>query len=764
MKNETVRGRVTKVHACYVDRPWMAGVATAVEDLKPCQVNGRTYQTRKGSDFRFSGKVAADVGDEVELAGTWSKHPRFGLGFEADSGLVKMDESPTALVHLLATNKTFREVGPARAQKIVDAALAISGDGEFSEALINEPDQIAQRSGVKLEIVKAAADAWDAKRETFGAMTKLVEFGWSNTQAAKIVAKFGPNAPAVIDENPYMLIGRIARFGFKTVDIVAKKMGVPSNSPFRLQAGVAYCLDRIADQGNTWTTRKGLLEEAMEQLQPDTLDGEEAIRKTILEMIELGMIVVEVSPKGLELVADARLAQIEADVFGELIPGLQAVMLDTVSMDGPRAQGVLASLNEGQRSALLGFAQHEVTVISGGAGVGKTYTQRAICEVAEENGMRVELCAPTGKAARKLHHATQREARTIHKMLEPMMNPTTGAFEFQRNAKNTLDADLVVVDEVSMVDVRLMRSLLLALPPKCRLLLVGDHNQIPSVGPGSILRDLLAARGRYSESIHVLREIVRQAGILARNTTAVLDGVLVQENVAAWSITKSDHGHKESSANMVACLVDRLVTSPTIIEPFQRELELAWDVQVLAPMRKGPVGTYAMNVELQKLRQRLLGNPPPEATPENRSPKPLAGDRIIWTQNDYDLDLLNGTQAIVMGLPKGGSMEIYTEDGREVTVPAKKRDRVEVAYAMTIHKSQGSEWPCVVLCGSTSHTIMHDRNLFYTGASRASEALYIFGDMPGLKRFAKEQRSARRQTFGALFVHGWQMQGSTEGR
>jgi len=170
---------------------------------------------------------------------------------------------------------------------------------------------------------------------------------------------------------------------------------------------------------------------------------------------------------------------------------------------------------------------------------------------------------------------------------------------------------------------------------------------------------------------------------------------------------------------------------------------------------QGSAGTYALNVELQKLRQRLLGNPPPEPVEANKPPKPLVGDRVIWTKNDYELDLFNGTQAIVLSFEKGGSMKLFTEDGVEVTIPSGKRNRIEVAWAITIHKSQGSEWPCVILCASGSQRIMFDRNLLYTGASRAAEALTLLGDMPGLRGFARERRSARRQTFGSFIVQGW---------
>jgi exodeoxyribonuclease V alpha subunit len=223
-----------------------------------------------------------------------------------------------------------------------------------------------------------------------------------------------------------------------------------------------------------------------------------------------------------------------------------------------------------------------------------------------------------------------------------------------------------------------------------------------------------------------------------------------------WQLHHVERGHEDGCAALAATIVDMIVTAPEPLQPFGRELSFDWDVQVLAPMRKGPMGTYALNVHLQRLRVRLLGNPDPDPTEENKPPRPLVGDRVIWTKNDYELDLYNGTQAIVLGFAKGGAMELFTEDGREVTIPAAKRIHAEVSYAMTIHKSQGSEWPFVLLVASSAHWHMHDRNLLYTGASRASESLMILGDRPGLAHFAAERKSEARQTFGAFLMHGWE--------
>ena len=745
METITYRGKVGRVFFCNFEGAFMAGVLELDE-----------HDAERGSEIRFAGKIAARQGDRIEVTGAWGEHPKFGAQFQVETGVAKMDESPEALAHLLAKHEDFKGLGTARARKVVEAALSVSDDGEVSSALVKYPAEIAERSGVKLEIVQRASEIWGERRGYFEALGRLSEQGWTPNQAAKIVESLGENAAAMVAGDPYMLVGRLSRFGFRTVDAIAQGLGFPKSDPRRLAAGLAYCLDEIAQGGDTYTTRTGLTAKALDILRPDTLESERLIGELLDGMIGSGTVTLATSPNGNEIVADTRLAKIEVEVFCRLLEGLSDDAVEPLGLTGPRTVEGVATLNEGQAAAHRGFSTRRFSLIAGGAGKGKTYLMDKVCETASENRLRIALCAPTGKAARKLAHATKRRASTIHRLLRPEYDEETGGFVFTKGPHDPLEEDLVIVDEVSMVDVRLMLSLLRALRPSARLLLVGDHNQIPSVGPGAILRDLLAAQSRYPESVHVLTETVRQAGTLARNTTAILDGIVVGEECPAWGFQKTERGSENGAAAMAAVLVESIVTAPQPLEPWGRHLDMVWDVQVLSPMRRGELGTYALNVHLQRLRQRLLGNPDPEETPKDRPPKPLVGDRVIWTENDRELDLDNGTQALVVAFPKGGAMELYTEDGREVTVPAGKRNRVEVAWAMTIHKAQGSEWPFVLLVASTLHSFMHDRNLLYTGASRAAEALTILGDAGGIRAFANERKSERRKTLGSFLVHGWE--------
>lgn len=740
----TLIGRIARTF--FSGNGWMAGVLT--DDT--------------GTDHKFAGPVIAVVGDTVKCEGGWIQHPKFGRQFEIKSATVQMDATPTGIARLLASDKRFEGIGEKRAGYIVDAAIALASDGEPMTGMREHTVEVAERAGVPVKVVTTAVEVWRENSERYAGLAALAEQGWTTGQAEKIVDVFGEGAASIVRSDPYALIRKIERFGFRTIDAIAQKMGIHSADPRRLRAGVMFCVEREADSGSTWTTREALTAATVAELEPDSLDAEMAIDEMIDELVEGGALREMTEPHGETIIASTSLARAELEVFEWLTAALTD-KTQPLDVTGERAVAAAERLNDGQREVMAAFTSRRAAVMSGAAGVGKTYTIEAICEVAEENGLRIKTCAPTGKAAKQIQRATGRPAQTIHRLLEPIF--AARGFEFTRNAGNPIDADLVVVDEASMIDVRLMRSLIEALPSRCRVLLVGDHNQIPSVGPGAILRDLLSARTdpEYADAIHVLTQIHRQAGDLARNTSAILDGVVVHQDSPAWGIVNVERGHEAGVAGMVADIVESLVTDPGASAFFGRQLGLDFDVQVLAPMRKGPVGTWALNAAIQRLRARLLGGSPPEPWAGDKAPKPVIGDRVVWTKNDYELNLMNGTLAIVKEFRKGGDMLIETEDGRTVEVDSGKRQNIEVAYALTIHRFQGSQAQAVVLALSSKHYIMADRNLFYTGASRASKSLTIVGDPVGLRTFAQSERSKKRSTLGAFFMApgGWLPEAAT---
>jgi exodeoxyribonuclease V alpha subunit len=733
---KTVTGVVDRVFFVNYDRPMMAGILS----------------TPEGS-IRFQGSVAADVGDSVELVGDYGPTD-YGERFIVEKGQLKIDQSIEGLEYMLAKRKEFKGIGPVRALSIVNALRELEGlDDPFSLLALHSV-KVAHLSGVPREMIEKIGELCIEHRARYESIAVLCQQGWTDAQAQAIIHRFGENAGAMVARDPYQLIGRVPRFGFKTVDQVALKMGINPTDPLRLQSGVAFCFDHFGRDGHTWVTRPELVSLAMSELRPDTLDAETKIVESIDDLVRQG-VAVEFDLGGDVLaICDARVARAEISVFKNLMAGLAQPVSEGMSYADPEVRDLYLQLNEGQRAALLGLTGRRFGVVTGGAGVGKTFTMRAVTRLFETNGKTVMLAAPTGKAARKLSHSTDRHAQTIHRLLESRYDRTSGAFSFARNNSNPIDADLIVLDEFSMVPIDLMARFLDAVASSCRLLLVGDHHQIPSVGAGAILRDVLLMRGRFSDSIHALSKVVRQAGELERNTSKLIDGELIGLNSRAWEIVRTEDGQEGGAANVVAKLVEQLVINPSPIDG--QEIDIAWDVQVLSPMKKGPMGTHTLNVQLQALRHRLMGSPPPKPPVKpDMPPLPLPGDRVIWVENDYELDLFNGTQAIyVEKLKKGGAL-LFTEDGREVEVPEKKVKLFQVGYALTIHKSQGSEWPYVVLVAGSPHHVMHDRNLLYTGASRASKMLRLVGDIRGMKRFAREQRSSVRRTLGRAICMGW---------
>jgi exodeoxyribonuclease V alpha subunit len=739
--SDTIKGTVRRIFFPRAGEPhsgWMAGKV---------EVDGEGLVS-------FAGNVHAGIGDVVELVGSWETG-KYGRQFKADSGSVSMDESTEGLEELLAKGSEFKGVGPARARKIVRAVLEVANGASMSETLIEHPAAIAERADVPLAIVEAAAKAWEEKRELFEVLEVLVGMGWTRSQASNIHAELGAAGVVQSRENPYALIGRVPRLGFRTVDSVALANGIGKNSPERIRAGIAFCLDEISSQGHTYTDRAALVDEIRHQLQPDSLRFDELLEVELAGLVEEGIVHSGATPLGAPLIALDAWRSRELHAFAFLLEGM-TTELEPLSLEGVEA---VESLNREQRAAVEGFSRRRVSVITGGAGVGKTYTMRSIVDVAEANGLKVALGAPTGKASKRLSQATERQALTIHKLLEPVMVKRTGKFKFTRHAGNPLEVDLVVIDEASMIDVKLMSQLVAAIQDGARLLLVGDHNQIPSVGPGAILRDLLAAERAFPDSIHVLRTVVRQAGVLARNTNAVLAGTVPGDPSAPWRVVEYAKEQVEGGPDLIARMVDKF--THTTHDFFGRQLDPLWDVQVLAPQHKGPIGVHAINAELQRWRARMLGNDAPPVAEPDKPVRPMVGDRVLFTRNNYELDLMNGTQAVVLvEKVKGGGMVIVTDDGREVEIPSDQRQYVVTAWAMSFHKAQGSEWPAVIVVASSSHWHMHDRNLLYTGTSRASEAVRIVGDRAGMRHFAEYQRSEKRQTFGAFLTRGHAPQGS----
>lgn len=701
-----------------------------------------------GRAFSVKGTLVAAVGDRVELVGSWVTHSKYGRQFHFTSGRIVIDESRAGLVALLATNKRFEGFGPAKSERLIAAAERIAGDGKLTDVLMDRPEDLADAAGLPVAMVLLAAEVWGEQRAHFEDAAALLDMGWSNVQASAIIDHYGAGAPSRIGRDPYALVGQVKRFGFLTVDAVALKMGIKKSDPGRIAAGVVFCLTRDQGNGHTWMTYRALLMAAMRELQPDTLNGEDLIQDSIDNAVGEGVIFRAQTPEGEDVVAYRAMAAAEVRVFERLLWGLRR---ETDPLDLSALAGT--PLNDGQRQAVEGFSRTIYSVISGSAGTGKTHLVKAIYDISRANGLEVRLCAPTGKAAVRLSQATDADATTIHQLLGPYYDPASGSYQFMHGAENKLDADVIVVDESSMVDPYLMRSLLSAMQDECRLVLVGDHNQIPSVQAGAILRDILRAVDSLPGSIHILTDVVRQRGVLARNTAEILKGLVSPQETHDWGFIRPLQNNEALIPDLAAGLVDYLSTNHS--PELDRIPDLVWDIQLLCPMKAGIMGMHAINAKIQNLHQGRLGQPAPPPVEEGKAPKPCIGDKVIWMRNNYKLQMMNGQMGVVTALKKGGASELRLEDGRTVEVPAEDRFSYELGYAITIHKSQGSQWPYVILLISETQYMMRDVNLLYTGASRASVSLTFAGTGKGINSFSRDRKSHTRRTFGSLMAGGW---------
>ena len=515
------------------------------------------------------------------------------------------------------------------------------------------------------------------------------------------------------------------------------------DDPSRIRAGILHCVAAALDQGDCWTEFEELIEEANTLLVMDSLDSRDRIETSLSALIDEGELSCT-DHGGRFLVARPDIRRMEEDLADTLRQGDTANPHFHEAEHLPGLVDRLApTLNAGQQEAVLTALTHAITLISGGAGSGKSYTVAALTTIYDEADLQVILAAPTSKAAKRLEEVSDRRASTIHRLLG------FDGKSFARGPEDPIDADVVIVDEVSMVDVPLVWQLFQTIDlERTAVVLVGDHNQLPPVGPGNLLRDLINAR---TVPTVVLDKIVRQAGVLKENSIAVLAG----------EVRKTSE--PEASGRRAWYLVDQF-TDPGDAQRFLLELfetvlaerlrfHLRDDVQLLTPTHKGPLGTRALNEALQRLIQAKLWGVEAPAPKAGRRPRLLVHDKVIQTRNNYDLGVMNGAVGTVTEVGRDGSL-VITFDGMPVEIESGSPNLadIELAYALTIHKAQGSEFPCAVVVVHKSHAFMHHRNLFYTGATRAKETTVIVGDRWGIANCARKRHLDERKTFLSLLL------------
>jgi exodeoxyribonuclease V alpha subunit len=717
-KPVTVRGRVEEVF--YSSPRFSAG----------------RLRTDDTETISFAGPIMVREHDPVVLRGCWEEHPKYGRQLRVESLEYDTELDAEGLANYLANHPDIKGIGPVKARRIAEQF----GD-DFNRVLSEEPEIIAEAVHLSVEAVHALREEWLRTKAVNAALIWLSAFGLTHHQVSTLVERFGNNVVALLQTDPYLIAREVPGFAFKRVDKIARKMGTPKDHPSRIRAGILHCVEERVEQGDCWVEYEELIDQANALLVMDTLDSRARIEKALDALIEDKTLSCA-SCGGRFLVAKPMLRAMEEDL-GKIF-SRQRTANPHFSEVGDLEQLIdhaAPQLNVGQREAVLTTLRNRLALICGGAGSGKTFTVAAITGLYEEQGLSVILAAPTGKAAKRLEQVVGREAYTIHRLLG------YDGQEFKRTAEDPLEAAVVIVDEVSMVDVPLAWHLFQAIDlERTAVVLVGDHNQLPPVGPGNVLRDLIDTRALPTV---VLDEIVRQAGVLKENSIAILRGEVEK--------TAPENGTGRRPWYLVDQFTDVWDIQRFLIELFESVLierldfHLVQDVQVLTPTRKGPLGVEELNVKLQRAVQEMLWGvdvPPPRP---GRRPRFLLHDKVIQNRNNYQLGVMNGAVGQVTAIERDGAMEVVF-DGQPVTITpdSGRLSDLSLAYALTIHKAQGSEFPCAIVLVHKSHSFMHHRNLFYTGVTRAQEVAIVIGDRWGLRNCAQRRHLERRKTFLSL--------------
>jgi exodeoxyribonuclease V alpha subunit len=666
--------------------------------------------------------LGVQPGESIRLSGRWTTDKKYGEQFQVDSYVTVTPATLVGIEKYLGSG-LVRGVGKVMAERLVKHF----GVGTL-EVIDQKPERLLEVEGIGPVRSERITTAWIEQRRIKDVMVFLQSYGVSTTYAVRIYKAYKDRAIAVVKENPYRLAIDIFGIGFKSADKIASQLGIPATSPQRAEAGVLHVLAAFSDEGHVFAPRPNLVSSSVEVLAIDTAIVETAID----DLARSGLVVVEPGRGGEAAVYLKSLHTAEAGVAGR-IRRLVGTASPPIRIDVDRAIAWFEAqqtiqLADGQKEAIRRAVTSKLLVVTGGPGTGKTTLVNGIIRILERKGRRILLAAPTGRAAKRMAETTGREAKTIHRLLE--FNPKD--FGFDRDASSPLEADVLILDEASMIDTTLAYNVLKALPSHAQLVLVGDIDQLPSVGPGTVLGDII--RSGVADVVR-LKQIFRQDGqsLIVLNAHRVNEGLMPElpPDGAKADFFFIERTEPEEILATVKSLVRRHIPHKFGLDPVD-------DIQVLTPMRRGMLGVAHLNVELQTLL-----NPSGDSLVHG-SRTFRVGDKIMQIRNNYDMSVYNGDIGRVRAV---APPELHVEfDGRAVTYDSSNIDELVLAYACSIHKSQGSEYPCVVIPLHTQHYLMLQRNLLYTGITRGKRVVVLVGSKRALAIAVKNDTIDERWT------------------
>lgn len=672
-------------------------------------------------------------GEIIKMSGEWAKHPKFGKQFKIKQYKTSVPASVHGIQKYLG-NGLIKGIGPKLAEKI-----AKKFGKETLEIIEDNIERLSEVEGIGKKRIEMIRNAWDDQKEIRNIMLFLQSHGIGSGYATKIFKQYGDRSVAVVKKNPYRLATDIFGIGFITADHIAEKLGFAKDSELRAEAGILYILHQLSDDGHVYYPYHLLVKECQETLK---VDREIIAGALAFIAFEQRVIIEDLNDKGEEFKENNKavyLAKYHVCETGAAtrLKKLLKAHKTIRKIDSDRAiewvQTQLSiTLARDQKKAINSCLKDKVMVITGGPGTGKTTIINAILKIFSKLKIKILLSAPTGRAAKRMFEATRYEAKTIHRLLE--YSYKKGGF--QKDEKNPLNCDLLIVDEASMIDITLMHYLLKSIPPNATFVLVGDVNQLPSVGAGNVLKDIIASG---EVPVVALKEIFRQAkeSLIIVNAHKINSGLIPVFNPPEQKLNDFFFIEQEDPEDVVRIILE--LVKERIPKRFgHNPID---DIQVLSPMHRGTAGTGNLNIELQKMLN-------PEKDGITRGDKNFRlGDKVMQIRNNYDKEVFNGDLGRITKIHSENREVAVSYEGRDINYDFTELDEIVLAYAISVHKSQGSEYPAVVIPVLTQHYMLLQRNLIYTAITRGKKLVIMVGTKRAMAIAVKNNKMDRRYSY-----------------